>query len=556
MTLSADLTNRDCGLDLAVRLFMVGVAAYQKKDGGPGLSSARVLTMDRATDLVHRVIYDPVLKNKIHTVLRRLGGIKSDELWDAYFTAYDQIVSYDDGYRELIETAHKHLPRRGQINDYGAGTGNFSIGLLNRSSLRTVALFDFSQIALSVAETKLKSLSLPVDQTARFKLQREDFKANVSRPLDLNEYADAALVNGLFYTLPWSNKINLLRRIFNDLKPGAVLLINEPKESLQKSQNALMQFLTTIAECAVANGSPVTELQLALFVSINHQVLTATSLHFTPLEKLQRLAESIGFQFEKAFVDGYYGQTATLILKKPQTHQLSITLQRSRQVDVFLGQQQQENLSVIRRSLSEVDRTFRERSPQHIVDFIQKENVLLDQLRDQSTHFVITDANATVSAYQMLIGARTESATLARLPLELEFPHLNLSVFSPIKCEIKRVFCAPESSCKELLTALAIFLSKRFAANMKDVKVYAHVTNERVLNHYIEELGYELALSPADLRRDGHWVVAITGDALLNLYFPITRRHWTSGKLMQTVAQSRPPLELRPRVPAAADSDL
>ena len=524
---------------------MAWARAIQQQDRVTGLSSNKVLTIDRAIELVDRVIFDPTLRSNMLVFLRRLGGIQSDDMWDAYLTAYDLVLNYDDGYRDLMNSARKSLPTEGLIHDYGAGTGNFSLFLLKQSKDLKVSLFDFSQVALSLAKKKLQE----GDFAGRVSLHHEDLKLVAPPSFGAKELADGAVLNNVLYTLPWKNKIHLLRRIFNDLKPGGTLFYSDPKMALQKSRSTLIGFLKDIAQCAVANGSPVTEAQLALLTSIHHQILTATTLHFTPVESILDLAVSMGFEHVKTLKDSQHGQTEGLILRKPETHQACFPLQRQRQVDLYFGRQGKTILPVVQRALKAVEYAYRQHYSQPILDLIQRENERMAKQQNQLAHFVITDSDAKLSAYQMLFGARSDTAATAKLPLEVEFPHLKLNEPAGLKCELKRVFCSePDSSCQELLTALAIFLSKK-NIDLSELKIYTLVANERLLNYYVEELGFEKAFGPAELQREGHWVAVITGEKLLSEYFPITRRHLNSARLMQTVAAFRAPLELRPKHP-------
>lgn len=250
------------------------------------------------------------LSQEIKSQLESLGGLQSPKLWDFYFKSYDKAVAYSDGYLKLFLMADSILPKSGRVADYGAGTGNGSTILESLSPARHLVLIDTSPDGLHTATKKLNLIT--GNDSSRFESHIMDIKKDKLPPNSL----DGAIMNNVLYTV--ANKTEVLRSVYESLKPGAVLILNDPADIVKQNIMNLRKFMTDVALGAVYNNSPITEYELAMVGAINVQVLMSPKGIFQTPEALKALAEdpAVGFKI-RGYYTGYYGATTYLVLQKP-----------------------------------------------------------------------------------------------------------------------------------------------------------------------------------------------------------------------------------------------
>ncbi len=267
------------------------------------VSSAQV---DR---VLEEVFASRKLRAEVARVIDQLGGPQSPRLWNLYFQrCYNAIEGMSHGYISLLLEASRHLPKTGTIYDCGGGTGNFSTALLCLGSQRKVKLFDMSAQARRIAR-----------QTAgRFKVDARltTISANLNGNLASGNSAEGIVLNNVLYTLgDKSRKLAFLKNLHSILKPGGVLVLNDPCATHQSAE-ALRGHLKQVVGSAAYHRSPMTQFDVALYTEVNCKVLAGQTAPFLSQPELISLAHKAGFALIAPPETRFYGVDTLLILRK------------------------------------------------------------------------------------------------------------------------------------------------------------------------------------------------------------------------------------------------
>jgi|GEM_PF-6506021 len=266
----------------------------------------RLVTPERAMQLSAQLKdNDSVLGKEMMEHILSLGNAASSTLWDKYFTAYDRIVGYAQGFWDIAFAADEILPKFGRIADYGAGTGNVSTLLGLSEPGRYIDAFDFSAGGLKIAQEKFQLVpgaNLRRLDVIRFDLLIGRYPENVY---------DGAVMNNVLYNFKGQEKLIVLKKIFASLKPGAPFVLHDIVDA---PADVLVRFMESTLRDAMMAGAPITEYDLALMAKINISVLLAGQ--FLTLDQLQDLAREAGFEVRGAF-KSYYDVGGFLYLTKP-----------------------------------------------------------------------------------------------------------------------------------------------------------------------------------------------------------------------------------------------
>ncbi len=120
------------------------------------------------------------------------------------------------------------------------------------------------------------------------------------------EKYDAGLMTNVSYSLRDAESV--LYRIFLSLKPGALLLINEPNEFLMKSQEALLNYGERYLLDTYDSGSPATEFDYAKVAAINYLSLIG-GRRYLSTDQFKGLLTRIGFVVEEVITTQYSAGT-------------------------------------------------------------------------------------------------------------------------------------------------------------------------------------------------------------------------------------------------------
>lgn len=270
----------------------------------------RRLTAQRAGEIV-QLMRDPngQLNQDVAQRIQNLGGIQSPRLWDEYFRAYDKIVGFTQGFWDIALAANAILPTTGVIADLGSGTGNITTILAMREPNRMIRAYDFSLGGLS--ETRKKLQRLGPGAAGRHATIEFDLTKGLLAPNSL----DGAVMNNVLYTLG-DHKAQVLRNIFQALKPGAPFVLSDVHATIQRDFEVLVAFLSAIIAKAVEAGSPVTEYDMVFSGAVNLQVLMSKN-NFLTSAQLEEMASQAGFRVEGSY-KAYYGGATFLHLVKPE----------------------------------------------------------------------------------------------------------------------------------------------------------------------------------------------------------------------------------------------
>ena len=124
----------------------------------------------------------------------------------------------------------------------------------------------------------------------------------------------------MLYGLSEADRITVLKKIFADLKPGAKLALNDPRDFVQRDPVRLRQHLISVMTSAVDNHAPITEKEAAFIGVLNLQFLIGGNNHrFLSTQELQQLARAAGFTSDVPTYSTLITMLALcLVLTKPE----------------------------------------------------------------------------------------------------------------------------------------------------------------------------------------------------------------------------------------------
>ncbi len=247
-------------------------------------------------------------------------GIQTLSTWNGYAPVYDNLVGFDSSMRELAERFARILPEGSllepvNIADFGAGVGISSAAVLEGAPGRTVYMFDHSSEMLTLAERRLAKID-----GARGMHHIRELRLTSDFDQEYPRFFDAAILNNVLYTFPHaenlesSARVKLLRKIWRSLKPGGMLILGDLDPSMQNLQK-LIEGEITLGEDAIANGSHVTDTQMAYMMLISMTVLAKENPWMAPAQ-MEAIAEAAGFEIADRF-RGYHDFEHILVLVKP-----------------------------------------------------------------------------------------------------------------------------------------------------------------------------------------------------------------------------------------------
>lgn len=317
---AADVEKCDLILSARLNAFTAIVRSQNVNTGivwdSEVLRGATPVTRERAQFIITQ------LRDKTSVLSEELTKVHSDlkingnQFWNKFLKAYDRVVPFCNGYLEIFQRAHQVLPMDGRIVDFGTGTGNGAALLLACSPDREVIGLDSSPDGLAIAKMKLAAivaaLSSAESSAHKFEVKFGDVAQSHLPPNSI----DGAVMNNVLYSIADNKRLQTLKKIFDSLKSGAYLVLNDPRSLYQQDDPALGDFLVSVATSAAANRAPMTEYDFAFLSQINIQFLAGGSTTFLSPEQLKDLTERAGFVVE-SMEESYYRNGTLLVLKKP-----------------------------------------------------------------------------------------------------------------------------------------------------------------------------------------------------------------------------------------------
>lgn len=266
--------------------------------------------VDQILDLVFK---SAEFEKEIVGQVDKLGGLTAPRLWDSYMAVYDRATAFSDGYLQIMIEANKALPTQGRIVDYGAGTANHSAGLLFFEPSRKLIVQDRSIYALSLARKKMRAVD---PSKMSFEMVTSDLTKFDQKNLE-TMHADGALLSNVLYAIPRNLRRKVLRRIWNDLKHGGILVVHDPLPETQNSLIELRLFLRNIFIDAVKNGSPANDFDFAFLAAVNKFVLiNEKELNpFLTMDEMRHLVQMTHFEIMTQR-KSYYGKGQLLVVRK------------------------------------------------------------------------------------------------------------------------------------------------------------------------------------------------------------------------------------------------
>ena len=228
----------------------------------------------------------------------------SESLWEKYFAhgSYDKVVGLNPAHIGIILLEHKALVARSVmppelIAIFGAGPGDEAVLLGELDQRRKFVLYDNSPMGCEIAAQKMAAAGMS---------KRAEIKQMDLHFIKETEKYDAGLMTNVSYSLRDAESV--LYRIFLSLKPGALLLINEPNEFLMKSQEALLNYGERYLLDTYDSGSPATEFDYAKVAAINYLSLIG-GRRYLSTDQFKGLLTRIGFVVEEVITTQYSAGT-------------------------------------------------------------------------------------------------------------------------------------------------------------------------------------------------------------------------------------------------------
>ncbi len=168
------------------------------------------------------------------------NALRKDLMWSEYALCYDKVLNNSLIYPALINTLIGHhnpgpasIPEGTVVLDLGAGTGNLTYLLAERSAHRLVVSIDSNSVMLNVLRQKCEAFLRKDAQGPGVIAIKQD----VSSLYGLNDgFFDYVVLNNVLYSLEPEAAKACLKEAHRVLKPGGELRFSEPKKGNKLSK--------------------------------------------------------------------------------------------------------------------------------------------------------------------------------------------------------------------------------------------------------------------------------------------------------------------------------
>jgi len=245
------------------------------------------------------------------------SALRKDLMWSEYALCYDKVLNSSLIYPALLKTLIGHhnpgpapIPEGTVVLDLGAGTGNLTWLLAERSAHRLVVSVDSNSVMLNVLRQKCEPFLRKDAQGPGVIAIKQD----VGSLYGLNDgFFDYVVLNNVLYSLEPEAAKACLKEAHRVLKPGGELRFSEPKKG-----NKLSKVLDQIYRDLKGNNRYAgLEKEYHKVRQINEFAL-APLLHRWSLEEIQEiLRRDIGFtEITYATENVYAGQSMLVCAQK------------------------------------------------------------------------------------------------------------------------------------------------------------------------------------------------------------------------------------------------
>ncbi len=264
---------------------------------------------ERAQEVVDHVFYDKKARKELKRAIDALGGGGSSAFWDVYLRrSVNSVLGFSEEYLSLLKLAHSALPDKGNLVDWNCGTGNLASALMLAAPERNLILADSNPRAIAAAKRMLKY----------FFPSGGNFVTKVGDPgapgFKTDAIDGAMLTNTLFLLESDSGKVEYLKAVANHLREDGILLLVEPKPSLQK-QSVLRHWLSRLVYSSARSYSPANEYDIALYTEVQRRLFCDTTTDFSTTKELVALCRQAGFAVNLVR-DVLHGHYSALVLRK------------------------------------------------------------------------------------------------------------------------------------------------------------------------------------------------------------------------------------------------
>lgn len=277
------------------------------------LQNVQVSSEARALQIVDRVFDDDALRKEIEATDRALQEQRLNRtVWKWFAAVRDNVSIFTNGYRDLMGRTAAVMDPASRIVDYGTGTGNIAVLLKFLQPARQVTGLDISPDNIGLAKDKMRHFGGHGDQD---RLYVADL-TRAEQSDTMTEGADGAVTINVNYALPSGARRFFIKRIYDDLVPGGVLVFNDPVV-VSSDRAHMRRFVRGVASDAVHNESPMTEFDLAWMAYFNGVKVGETAGHtLSTATQLIDHVRSADFELMDCR-KSYYDMNVFLSLRKP-----------------------------------------------------------------------------------------------------------------------------------------------------------------------------------------------------------------------------------------------